>query len=68
MTNTSLLYTIEGATAVLTLNRPERRNALSLELMNELIACLDDIDRNDQVAMVCEQACQNYGKRKSTSP
>jgi enoyl-CoA hydratase/carnithine racemase len=36
----------EGLTAVLTLNRPQRRNALSLALMLELIAALDEIGRN----------------------
>jgi enoyl-CoA hydratase/carnithine racemase len=33
----------EGDAAILTLNRPERRNALSLDLMLELISCLDGI-------------------------
>jgi enoyl-CoA hydratase/carnithine racemase len=33
----------EGSLAVVTLNRPERRNAMSLELMRELIECLDEI-------------------------
>jgi enoyl-CoA hydratase/carnithine racemase len=33
----------DGPTAVVTLNRPQRRNALSLELMHELIRCLDEI-------------------------
>jgi enoyl-CoA hydratase/carnithine racemase len=37
------LVTQEGPVAVITLNRPERRNALSLELMRELIAALDRI-------------------------
>ena len=41
----NLIQTIEGSTAVLTLNRPERRNALSLDLMLELITCLEEIDR-----------------------
>jgi enoyl-CoA hydratase/carnithine racemase len=36
----------EGNTAVLTLNRPQRRNALSLALMLELISALDEIGRN----------------------
>ena len=36
----------EGPTAVITLNRPQRRNALSLELMQELIGCLDEVGRN----------------------
>ena len=37
-----LLRTTEGPVGVITLNRPQRRNALSLELMRELIQCLDD--------------------------
>ncbi len=42
----------DGQTAVVTLNRSERRNALSLDLMCELIECLDAIGRNDQVRAV----------------
>ena len=37
-----LLFDREGSIAVLTLNRPERRNALSLELMADLIQSLGD--------------------------
>src|SRR5581483_6080790 len=39
----------EDQTAIVMLNRPQRRNALSLELMQELIACLDELGRNPQV-------------------
>ena len=42
----------EGDVAILTLNRPERRNALSLELMLELISALDEIGRNREVRAV----------------
>ena len=42
----------EGGTAVVTLNRPERRNALSLELMLDLIAALDQLGRNPEVRAV----------------
>jgi enoyl-CoA hydratase/carnithine racemase len=35
----------DGHCAVVTLNRPQRRNALSLELMLELIDCLDGLGR-----------------------
>jgi enoyl-CoA hydratase/carnithine racemase len=42
----------EGHTAVLTLNRPQRRNALSLALMVELISALDEIGRNRAVRAV----------------
>ena len=38
--------------AIVTLNRPERRNALSLELMQDLIAALDEIGRNREIRAV----------------
>jgi enoyl-CoA hydratase/carnithine racemase len=38
--------------AVVTLNRPERRNALSLELMLDLITALDEIGRNGEIRAV----------------
>jgi enoyl-CoA hydratase/carnithine racemase len=44
--------TTEGHVAVVTLNRPQRRNALSLDLMLELIGCLDEIGRNRDVRAV----------------
>lgn len=42
----------EGPVAIVTLNRPQRRNALSLELMLELLACLDQLGRNREVRAV----------------
>jgi enoyl-CoA hydratase/carnithine racemase len=42
----------EGSLAVITLNRPNRRNALSLGLMNELIACLTDIGGDCEIRAV----------------
>jgi enoyl-CoA hydratase/carnithine racemase len=42
----------EGPVAIVTLNRPQRRNALSLELMLELLACLDQLGRNRDVRAV----------------
>lgn len=50
MNNISLRH--EGSIAVVTLNRPQRRNALSLDLMLELIACLDEIGRNRDIRAV----------------
>ncbi len=47
-----LLSSREGSLAVVTLNRPERRNALSLDLMLELIACLDEIGATREVRAV----------------
>lgn len=42
----------EGPCAVVTLNRPQRRNALSLELMLELIDCLRAIGENRDIRAV----------------
>jgi enoyl-CoA hydratase/carnithine racemase len=41
----NLTLTHEGAAAILTLNRPQRRNALSLHLMIELIDALDHLSQ-----------------------
>jgi len=46
------LVTREGAVAVITLNRPDRRNALSLALMRELTAALDAAGRDREVRAV----------------
>ena len=38
--------------ARLALDRPERRNALSLDLMLELIACLDSLAQQNDVRVI----------------
>jgi enoyl-CoA hydratase/carnithine racemase len=43
MIHKNLALAQEGAIAILTLNRPQRRNALSLDLMLELIEVLDQL-------------------------
>ncbi len=52
MTYESLSVQNEGPLAVVTLNRPQRRNALSLDLMLELIDCLDAIGRDRAIRAV----------------
>jgi enoyl-CoA hydratase/carnithine racemase len=52
MPNQDLLLEFEGTTAIITLNRPNRRNALSLNLMRELIGCLEEIERNGSAQAV----------------
>ncbi|MBI3683419.1 MAG: enoyl-CoA hydratase [Acidobacteria bacterium] len=47
-----ILYSLEDNLAVVTLNRPQRRNALSLGLMLELIDCLDAIGRDAAIRAV----------------
>jgi enoyl-CoA hydratase/carnithine racemase len=48
----NLIVERDGAISVVTLNRPQRRNALSLALMRELIACLDEIGRSRETRAV----------------
>jgi enoyl-CoA hydratase len=42
----------EGAIAVVLLNRPERLNALSDELMDELVSALEELDREPSVRCI----------------
>jgi enoyl-CoA hydratase/carnithine racemase len=48
----NLQLSSHGAVATVRLNRPDRRNALSLELMLELIRCLDECAANSEVRAI----------------
>jgi enoyl-CoA hydratase/carnithine racemase len=48
----NVTFGTEGAVAVVTLNRPARRNALSLALMRELLDCLTQIGRDRELRAV----------------
>ncbi len=52
-----LILSIEGPVGVITLNRPRRRNALSLALMRELIQCFDELsgDRGIRAIILAAQ-------------
>jgi enoyl-CoA hydratase/carnithine racemase len=53
MSYESIGFAIDGNIALITLNRPQRRNALSLALMQELIDCLRAIEsRRDLRAVI----------------
>lgn len=47
-----LYFDVKDAIGVITLNRPNRRNALSLGLMRELIGCLEEIRQNRAIQAV----------------
>ena len=56
-TREHLLVRVEPPSARITLNRPEKRNALSLALMEELIATLEEVGADPEVrAIVIEGA------------
>ena len=53
MSYENICFATEGSIALVTLNRPQRRNALSLALMQELIDCLEEIgSRRDLRAVI----------------
>lgn len=47
-----VLYTIEGPAAIITLNRPERRNAINQALLTGLYNAMEDAGQNDQVRAI----------------
>ena len=47
-----LLRSTEGQLGIVTLNRPERRNPLSLDLMRELIGCLDEFGQDNSIRTI----------------
>jgi enoyl-CoA hydratase/carnithine racemase len=51
-----ILLEREGATAVVTLNRPERRNALSLQMLQELTRCFRGIGEDAEARAVILRA------------
>jgi methylglutaconyl-CoA hydratase len=42
----------EGRVAILTLNRPEKRNAISFELIDDLLRALDEVSKSDAIVLI----------------
>jgi methylglutaconyl-CoA hydratase len=42
----------EGQVAIVTLNRPEKRNAISFELIDDLLRALDDVAKSDAIVLI----------------
>jgi enoyl-CoA hydratase/carnithine racemase len=66
-----LTVTLEGPTAIITLNRPAQRNALSLALMREVIECLTELERNAEAHVIILAAagptfCAGHDLREMT--
>ena len=66
-----LTLTCEGSTAIVTLNRPAQRNALSLALMREVIDCLGELERDNQTRSIVLSAagpafCSGHDLREMT--
>ncbi|HET7849008.1 MAG TPA: enoyl-CoA hydratase/isomerase family protein [Pseudolabrys sp.] len=52
MSYQNLLYDVDDRVATITLNRPEYMNALSLALVDEIVAAVADADRDPEVRVV----------------
>lgn len=59
MANTVLLAEAEGVTT-LTLNRPEKRNSISFELLEDLMAALDAAERSESQVIILTGAGQAF--------
>jgi len=45
----AVLFDVQEGTAVITLNRPERRNSINRELLSGLYDSIDEVSRNDEI-------------------
>ncbi len=52
MSYTTIIYEKKDGVAVITLNRPEKRNAINLQLSRELMQALDEAEKDDEVRAV----------------
>ncbi len=52
----TLLYTVSNRIANITLNRPEKRNALSASMVSELTASFQEAERDDRVKVIILKA------------
>src|SRR3954451_20998884 len=43
---------LEGSVATLTLNRPDKRNAISFELIDDLLLALDEVRRSEAIVLI----------------
>jgi methylglutaconyl-CoA hydratase len=52
MSFTTIQLAYEGRVATITLNRPEKRNAISFELIDDLIRALNEVAESDSIVLI----------------
>jgi enoyl-CoA hydratase len=62
-----VLHEVDGAVAVVTLNAPDRRNALTSGMADELIATFDEVDAKPEIGAPVARAVGKSFARKATS-
>src|SRR5437764_1027174 len=55
----------EGRVATLTLNRPEKRNAISFELIGDLVRALDEVAKSDAIVLIVTGAGRAFGSEEA---
>jgi enoyl-CoA hydratase len=48
----TIIYEKEGNLGIITMNRPQRRNALNIQLIREMTKAVDDIEEDDDIRVV----------------
>ncbi len=48
----TIQLTHEGKVATITLNRPEKRNAISFELIEDLLRAFDEVEKSDAIVLI----------------
>jgi len=60
MTYKTLQLALEGGLATITLNRPEKRNAISFELIHDLLRALDEVAKSEAIVLILTGAGKDF--------
>src|SRR3954466_11625932 len=60
MSYQSIQLAYEGGVAMLTLNRPEKRNAISFELIDDLLRALDEVAKSSALVLILTGAGEAF--------
>src|SRR5579871_4773662 len=52
MSHNTIQLAYDGAVATITLNRPDKRNAISFELIEDLLGALDEVSKSDAIVLI----------------
>src|SRR5215468_2189670 len=52
MNDPTIQLAYEGKTVIITLNRPEKRNAISFELIDDLVKALEQVAKSDAIVLI----------------
>src|ERR1700730_16144757 len=52
MNYTTIQLAYDGGVATITLNRPEKRNAISFELIDDLLRALDEVSKSEAIVLI----------------